>query len=94
MANLSTIVSIVAADTGLTKIQTEEILRSFIVAVRNTVAQDGEVNLPGLGSFRTKDVEARTGRNPKTGEAIDIAATKRLGFKPAKAFKDTVKESV
>jgi DNA-binding protein HU-beta len=49
-----------------------------------------EVNLPGFGKFTVKAVPARTGRNPSTGAAIQIAASKKVSFSPAKALKDKV----
>lgn len=52
------------------------------------VAAGEEVSLPGFGKFRLKDRPARAGRNPATGEAITIAASKKLTFTPAKALKD------
>ena len=48
------------------------------------------VSLPGFGSFSVRHRAARTGRSPKTGEAIEIAASNTVGFKPGKALKDTV----
>jgi DNA-binding protein HU-beta len=49
-----------------------------------------EVSLPGFGKFKVQAKPARTGRNPSTGEVIEIAATKKVVFQPAKALKDAV----
>ena len=49
-----------------------------------------KVNLPGFGRFKVKDSPARQGRNPATGETIEIAASKKLGFSPAKQVKDAL----
>ena len=60
--------------------------------IKNTVAQGEKVSLFGFGDFEARERSARKGRNPKTGDEIDIAATILPKFKPAKAFKDTVKK--
>ena len=56
-----------------------------------TVPKGEVVTLAGLGQFKVKDVPARKGRNPSTGEAIDIAASRKLTFTPAKLLKDALK---
>jgi hypothetical protein len=54
-------------------------------------AKEGdEVNLPGFGKFKVKDSEARQGRNPAIGETIEIAASRKLGFTPAKQVRDAL----
>ncbi|MFP9216771.1 HU-related DNA-binding protein HupN, partial [Enterococcus faecalis] len=50
-----------------------------------------KVSIPGFGTFEVRERAARKGRNPQTGEEIDIPATKAPAFKPAKALKDAVK---
>lgn len=52
--------------------------------------QGDEVNLAGFGKFKAKDSPARQGRNPATGETIEIAASRKLGFSPAKQVKDAL----
>ena len=52
---------------------------------------DGKVVLPGFGTFEVRARTARTGRNPRTGEKIKIAATKAPAFKPGKGMKEAVK---
>ncbi len=54
------------------------------------LAKGEEVSLAGFGSFKVKERAARTGRNPQTGEAIQIAANRAVVFKPAKALKEAV----
>ena len=77
-----------AADHGLTKADA----RSYVDTVFNTVAaaaaQGDEISLNGFGKFKVKDSPAREGRNPSTGATIQIAASKKLTFAPAKAVKD------
>ncbi len=52
--------------------------------------QCAEVSLPGFGKFKVKDSPARQGRNPATGETIEIAASRKLSFAPAKQVKDAL----
>ena len=53
--------------------------------------QNGKVQIPGFGSFEVRERAARTGRNPHTGEAIEIAAAKVPAFKPGKGLKDAIR---
>lgn len=59
--------------------------------IQAELAKGNVVNLNGFGKFEVKDTEARTGRNPSNGEALEIAASKRLAFKTATALKATIK---
>ncbi|MDX3905229.1 MAG: HU family DNA-binding protein [Pigmentiphaga sp.] len=59
-------------------------------ALRASLAQGDEVVLPGVGKFSVKEKAAKTGRNPRTGEAIQIAARKAPAFSAAKVLKDAV----
>ncbi len=88
--NTSDLVDRLAADGGLTKAQAKKLVDGLFDAVRDALAGGGEVNLPGFGKFKVQDKPARTGRNPATGETIQIAASKKVGFAAAKALKDAV----
>ncbi len=70
--NKSELIQHIATSAGLTKIQADA-LQGFEAAVINTLANGGEVALVGFGTFKVSDRAARTGRNPKTGEALEIA---------------------
>ena len=63
---------------------------AFVATVTETLKAGDKVQLVGFGSFEVKERQARTGRNPKTGEAVEIAASKAPVFKAGKALKDTV----
>ena len=76
------------ADT--TKKHAEEALAAVLESIKEGVKESGKVQIIGFGTFATKTREARTGRNPKTGEALQIAASKAPGFKAGKALKDAV----
>lgn len=91
MANLQTIVDIIATANEATKKDTDALVRQVFATVQEQLVAEGEVSIPGFGVFRVKATEARTGRNPQTGEALEIAASKKVSFKVAKGLKDAVK---
>lgn len=76
---------------GTTKADAERAVETVIDSVINEVSKGGEVSIAGLGIFVAKARPARTGRNPRTGEAVKIAATRVPKFRAAKGFKDAVK---
>ena len=77
-----------AADHGLTKADARKYVDGVFSAIAGAAAKGEEVSLNGFGKFKVKDQPAREGRNPSTGAAIQIAASKKLTFTPAKAVKD------
>ena len=88
--NKSELVAHIATSAGLTKAQATAALQAFETSVIDTLANGGEVTLIGFGTFKVTDRAARTGRNPKTGEEIQIVASKVPTFKAGKAFKQAV----
>ncbi len=76
---------------GGTKVQAEEVVDGLINAIISTLKKGGEVSIAGLGIFSVKPRAARTARNPKTGETVNVPATKVPKFRAAKALKDAVK---
>jgi DNA-binding protein HU-beta len=78
----------VAAEHGLTKADARKYVDGVFAAIASAAAKGEEVSLSGFGKFKVKDQPAREGRNPSTGAAIQIAASKKLTFTPAKAVKD------
>lgn len=66
----------------------EAALESFCSVAAAELLGGGEVSLPGLGKLKVKITNARTGRNPRTGEAIDIPAGRKVVFTPGKEFKE------
>ena len=88
--NKQELIDAVAAQTGASKALTGETLDTLLDVVKNAVATGDTVQLIGFGSFCSGQRAARTGRNPKTGEAIKIAAAKTVKFTAGKAFKDAV----
>ncbi|MCX8015250.1 MAG: HU family DNA-binding protein [candidate division WOR-3 bacterium] len=77
------------ADT--TKAVAEACLNTFIDTVMNALKKGDKVALPGFGTFMVRKTKARVGRNPATGEKINIPAKKKAVFRPGREFKALVK---
>jgi DNA-binding protein HU-beta len=75
---------------ALPKKQTHALLADFVAAVTMHLKQGARLRMSGLGILEVKSREARTGRNPATGEPIQIKASRKIGFRPAKELKDAV----
>ncbi len=75
---------------GITKKQAKSTLEELTGLVVKQLKKEGALRLAGLGIFRKRKSKARVGRNPATGEPIDIPARTRLRFTAAKALKDSV----
>ncbi|MBB4088082.1 DNA-binding protein HU-beta [Sphingomonas carotinifaciens] len=75
---------------GLTKADARKAVDDLMAAIVAAAAKGDEVSLSGFGKFKIKDSPAREGRNPATGETIQIAAARKLTFVPAKAVKDAL----
>ncbi len=86
--NTSDLVDKVAADNGLTKAAAKAVVDGVFKAIADAAVAGEEVNLPGFGKFKIQARAAREGRNPSTGATVQIAASKKLAFQPAKAIKD------
>ncbi|WP_318261013.1 MULTISPECIES: HU family DNA-binding protein [Bacteria] len=88
--NKTELVAAIAEKAGLSKKDAEAALKAFAEAVEQELVQGGKVQLVGFGTFEVSERPARQGRNPKTGEAMEIAAAKAPKFKAGKALKDAV----
>lgn len=88
--NKSELVKHIATVSGLTQDQASKALNGFESVVTTTLAKGEDVVLVGFGTFKVTDRAARTGRNPKTGEALQIAAAKIPSFKAGKTLKDAL----
>lgn len=87
---ISDLVDHVAAAAELTKADTRKVIDALVEAMTDAATKGEELTLPNFGKFKVKDVPAREGRNPATGATIQIAASRKLGFTPAKALKDAL----
>ena len=90
--NKSELISAVAGKTDASKKDAENFVESFTAIVTDTLKAGGEVALTGFGTFSAKQRAARTGRNPQTGETIQIKATVVPKFKAGKNLKDALKK--
>ena len=88
--NKSELIEAIAASADIPKAAATRALDAMIDAVTETLKKGDSVALVGFGTFSVKERAARTGRNPQTGDPINIAAAKVPGFKAGKALKDAV----
>lgn len=91
MANKAQLIEGVASKTGLTKKDATAAVDAVFGSIQDTLKKGDKVQLIGFGTFEVRERAARKGRNPQTGEEIEIAASKVPAFKPGKALKDAVK---
>ena len=89
--NKTELVAAMAEKAGLSKKDAEKALNAFVDSVADAVKSGDKVSLVGFGTFETRERAAREGKNPRTGEKIEIAACKVPAFKAGKAFKDMLK---
>ena len=85
------LIQAIVKKTGLTKRQSAEVLDVVLEEITKALSKGEEVKFPGFGIFKVGLRSAREGRNPKTGEKIEIPAVKTPKFKPGKTLKDAVK---
>ncbi len=88
--NKSELIDAIAEDADISKASASRALDSVIDSITNSMKKDDSVTLVGFGTFTVRNRAARTGRNPRTGEAIQIKAAKVPAFKPGKALKDAI----
>ncbi|MBL4775691.1 MAG: HU family DNA-binding protein [Mariprofundus sp.] len=88
--NKAELVNHVADAAGLSKSAAGDAVEAVLGGISSTLADGGSVSLVGFGTFSVADRAARTARNPRTGEAIQVAASKAPKFKAGKALKDAV----
>ncbi len=88
--NKQELINAVAEKAGIPKQTSEEAVNAVISTITDALARGDTVKIVGFGNFEVKTRAARTGRNPRTNEAIEIPACKAPVFKPGKALKDSV----
>ena len=81
----------VAEEAKVKKVEADKAINSLIRIVSATIKSQGRLALAGFGTFMVKERKAREGRNPQTGSAIKIPATKVVKFKAGRQLKETVK---
>ncbi len=88
--NKQELLSAISEKSGLTKKDSEAALTAFIETVQESLKKGDKVQLIGFGSFEVRERAARSGKNPLTGEPMDIPAAKVPAFKAGRALKDLV----
>ncbi len=88
--NKTELISAVAETAAMSKKDAEKFVKAYEEVVTKELVAGGKVQSVGFGTFEVSERQARKGRNPKTGEPMDIAASKSVRFKVGKALKDSV----
>ncbi len=88
--NKQELIDLVSEEVETSKASVNKVLDALLHTIKNAVAAGDTIQLIGFGSFGAGERAARTGRNPKTGEPINIAAARTVKFTAGKAFKDAV----
>jgi len=86
----SELIKAIASRTGQTQAAVEDVLTELVETVKVELAAGDSVKIMGFGEWSVKETAARTGRNPKTGEPIEIAAGRRVVFKLGSGLKNAV----
>jgi DNA-binding protein HU-beta len=86
--NKNTLIEHLSQETEISKADATRFVDALIDAIETTLTEGGKVTISGFGTFSVSDRAARTGRNPQTGEAIEIKAHRVSKFKPAKDLLD------
>jgi len=81
-----------ASEQGLSKVDARKLVTAVFAAIGDAAAKGEEISLNGFGKFKVKANPEREGRNPATGKAMTIKASKKLSFTPAKAVKDKLNQ--
>ena len=85
------IIAGIAKETGLTKADSERALNAFLALAKAAIGREGRFPLAGFGTFVVVNRKARAGRNPQTGQPIQIKASKAIRFRPGKELSEGIK---
>ncbi len=89
--NKADLVEVIHEKIGGTKSSADSVMEAILATITDTLKKEEEVSIAGLGIFSVKRRAARQARNPRTGEMVQVPATKTPKFRPSKALKDAVK---
>ena len=84
--------AVAASGASISKTQINEIITHIFASIKEEIVANGKYQQPRFGTFEVRDRAARTGKNPRTGEAIEIAASKNVGLKVSKVLKDSLNQ--
>jgi DNA-binding protein HU-beta len=87
----SDLIEVIAKEIGVPKAKAEKMINVFVDKIRETLSSGGKVTITGFGTFTVSHRAARSGRNPQTGETINIPAVDVPHFKAGKSFKEAVR---
>jgi DNA-binding protein HU-beta len=88
--NKTELIGKIAGEAGMTKKDTEKVINTFIKVVQDTLAQGDTVAILGFGTFLSRERPAREGRNPRTGEPIQIPAARVPVFRPGRGLRESL----
>ena len=88
--NKQELIAVVADQTGMARADTARVVEGLLDTITTQLKKGGEVRLVGFGNFSVSRRKASTGRNPRTGEPMNIKATSQPKFRPGKVLKDSV----
>lgn len=88
--NKTELIEAIASRTEMTKTDVDKVVTSLVEVITDSLANGDKVSLKGFGNFEVRNRDARTGRNPRTGETMEIAASKAPAFKASSALKKAV----
>ena len=88
--NKAELIDAVASSTDMSKAEAGRAVDAVLGSITDSLAAGTKVSIGGFGNFEVRDRSARMGRNPATGETIQIAASKGVGFKAGKSLKDSL----
>ena len=88
--NKTELVEAIASSTEMTKTDVDKVVTAFVDVVTEALVKGDKVSLKGFGNFEVRERGERTGRNPRTGETMTIAASKAHAFKSSSALKNAV----
>lgn len=91
LTTLTSLIDLTAQELDTTKVSVKRVVDEFLSQLVAAIESGETVRISSLGTFGTVDTAARTGRNPTTGEALEIAASKRVTFKATASLKRAVK---
>lgn len=84
----SDLVEVISQKNNLPKAQTQQVVEDILEQISSALEKGDKIDLRGFGTFSVRESAARTGRNPQTGDPIQIPARRMPGFKPGKELKD------
>jgi len=88
------LINIIAEKAGITRVKAETVVNTIFDSMVEALLRDDRIEIRGFGSFVNRDYEAYKGRNPRTGEIIEVSQKKLPFFKVGKELKDDINESI